>query len=458
MFYRQATNTVEELLFNEEIYIRSLNCGIDGYMKRYNQKNMPNDLRGQQYRVFGNIHRIRDFHEAEFFPALKRCEMSIVKICRTFCEFVEVSFCLFIRRFVFALFYLFFYILLTKPKTTCILSILQKDYFYIYILYAINRQRSEKFCELHRTYFKDIQNEIGDKLGINSFLVQPIQRLPKYKILLGQLISELGKRLEDDGVKEKIAACCLAEKRVQRLLDTVNGSMNINDIVECYEVCFIQINFLLNRYRFIFFVFFFMILLQINPQHQGKFLKVTEFDINELETRRKYKGKVFLFDKCIIYTEIINKNKLIYRGCFRHETLGFTFEEGKNIFVLYNEKRGRQEIEFTADANMIQLWIQSLSDILMSTVVIIEKKKIEDIRQRGARQSDLGPLHFLLRLNSPNLSYGSKSLSGEAQSPTPATASTGTTYSSATLPHRSTKQRNDVQRYSTGNNSLTSKL
>lgn len=28
-------------------------------------------------------------------------------------------------------------------------------------------------------------------------------------------------------------ACCLAEKRIQRLLDTLNGSMNINDIVEC---------------------------------------------------------------------------------------------------------------------------------------------------------------------------------------------------------------------------------
>lgn len=113
---------------------------------------------------------------------------------------------------------------------------LQKDYFYIYILYAINRQRSEKLCDTHRTYFKEIQNEINDKLGVNSFLVQPIQRLPKYKLLLGQLISELGKRLEDDGVKQQIAACCLAEKRLQRLLDTVNGSMNINDIVDCNDV------------------------------------------------------------------------------------------------------------------------------------------------------------------------------------------------------------------------------
>lgn len=76
---------------------------------------------------------------------------------------------------------------------------------------------------------------------MNSFLVQPIQRLPKYKLLLGQLFLEL-KRIfvsvssHDDRIKNEIAACCLAEKQLQRLLDTVNGSMNINDIVDFTEV------------------------------------------------------------------------------------------------------------------------------------------------------------------------------------------------------------------------------
>lgn len=112
----------------------------------------------------------------------------------------------------------------------------QKDYFYGYILYAINRYRSEQIFEQNRAFFKERQNQIDDKLGLNSVLVQPIQRLPKYKLLLNQLISELGKNLEDDGVKIQIAACCKAEKNLQRLLDTVNESMNINDIVDCNDV------------------------------------------------------------------------------------------------------------------------------------------------------------------------------------------------------------------------------
>lgn len=73
-------------------------------------------------------------------------------------------------------------------------------------------------------------------MGVNSFLVQPIQRLPKYKLLLTQLISELAKNLEQEGIKMQIAACCRAEKTLQRLLDTVNESMNINDILECNDV------------------------------------------------------------------------------------------------------------------------------------------------------------------------------------------------------------------------------
>lgn len=76
---------------------------------------------------------------------------------------------------------------------------------------------------------------------MNSFLVQPIQRLPKYKLLLGQLFLELKRifvsdSLHDNRIKNEIAACCLAEKQLQRLLDSVNESMNINDIVDCTEV------------------------------------------------------------------------------------------------------------------------------------------------------------------------------------------------------------------------------
>lgn len=85
------TNILQELLYNEETYIRSLNRGIEGYMNTFNQKSMPRTLRGQKHRLFGNMNRIRDFHETEFYPALLKCNMDIEQICNTFCDFVKVS-------------------------------------------------------------------------------------------------------------------------------------------------------------------------------------------------------------------------------------------------------------------------------------------------------------------------------------------------------------------------------
>lgn len=89
-----------------------------------------------------------------------------------------------------------------------------------------------------------------------------------------------------------------------------------------------------------------------------------------MELRRRYKGKVFLFDKCVIFTETLNKQKLFYRGYFRHETMGFSFRDGKNNFNLYVGRPGNQEIEFSASATITQLWMQLLTNILMKTVVV----------------------------------------------------------------------------------------
>lgn len=81
------------------------------------------------------------------------------------------------------------------------------------------------------------QQEMEDTLGIGSFLMQPIQRLPKYQLLLHQLTKELEKEVAVvEGTQEKLEICVRAEKEVQRLLDRVNSSMIINDIDDCIEV------------------------------------------------------------------------------------------------------------------------------------------------------------------------------------------------------------------------------
>lgn len=59
-----------------------------------------------------------------------------------------------------------------------------------------------------------------DRLGIISFLLRPVQRLPRYQLILSNLARELMKNLETN--KEAVAGCFEAEKSVQTLLNIVN--------------------------------------------------------------------------------------------------------------------------------------------------------------------------------------------------------------------------------------------
>lgn len=109
---------------------------------------------------------------------------------------------------------------------------------------------------------------------------------------------------------------------------------------------------------------------QLHPLCQGKFKLVDTFDITEKgDLRRRYKGKVFLFEKCIIYTEITAKNRLSYRGYFRQTTLGLTFDCQRNYFQMYNGRKGKQDVEFSTDPITLQIWLKVL-DYTMDPVVL----------------------------------------------------------------------------------------
>lgn len=96
-------------------------------------------------------------------------------------------------------------------------SFLDDNHFDKYIIYVLNRKKSEKLCKENKYFFKQIQT---DRLGINSFLLQPIQRIPRYQLILGEIVKDLMKDLDRN--KTAIGACCIAEKGVQRLLNNVN--------------------------------------------------------------------------------------------------------------------------------------------------------------------------------------------------------------------------------------------
>lgn len=84
--------------------------------------------------MFGNIESIYKFHCNEFYPKLKNCEDDVEQIAELFTSYVT------------------------------------RDYFYGYIIYAINRKRSELLCNDHVIFWKVSNEHIKLKVRTDSIL------------------------------------------------------------------------------------------------------------------------------------------------------------------------------------------------------------------------------------------------------------------------------------------------
>uniref|UniRef100_A0A1A9WWT0 DH domain-containing protein n=1 Tax=Glossina brevipalpis TaxID=37001 RepID=A0A1A9WWT0_9MUSC len=213
-----------------------------------------------------------------------------------------------------------------------------------------NRHDLKRIFEEFIEFIDLIQNELDDKLGINSFLVQPIQRMARYPLLLQQFITTLFKNC-DYGMKPVIESCCRLEKKFRNLLITTNESEIINDIVCLNEGT------------------------EFNTFYQGKFRKVSEFQVYDHSLKRSYRSKVFMFDKCIVYTEIKGK-QLIFHGRYPCEHIGIIAKT--KSFTLYYEQRKQQECDFIADPILVETWLDLIREMITSYAEE-ERRKLKEL-------------------------------------------------------------------------------
>jgi hypothetical protein len=147
----------------------------------FDSVSLPDSLKGQKRNLFSNVEAIYEFHKNSFLPKLVQCDSDPERVADAFT------------------------------------SSINGYQFDIYIVYVLNRKKSQVLCQQHEYFFRQMQK---DRLGINSFLLQPVTILPRYQLLVGELVKNLMKDL--DNHKAAIAACCVAEKTIQRLLNIVN--------------------------------------------------------------------------------------------------------------------------------------------------------------------------------------------------------------------------------------------
>ncbi|TSL82500.1 Triple functional domain protein [Bagarius yarrelli] len=119
-----------ELVETERDYVRDLGAVVEGYMSRMKEEGVPDDMKGKDKIVFGNIHQIYDWHKDFFLGELEKC--------------------------------------LEDPNRLAPLFIKQERRLHMYIVYCQNKPKSEHIVsEYIDTYFEDFL-KFSKKAGVNS--------------------------------------------------------------------------------------------------------------------------------------------------------------------------------------------------------------------------------------------------------------------------------------------------
>ncbi|KAK7153690.1 hypothetical protein R3I94_007162 [Phoxinus phoxinus] len=137
---------LNELIQTEKDYVKDLGIVVEGFMKRIEEKGIPDHMKGKDKIVFGNIHQIYDWHKDFFVGELEKCLEDQEKLPELFSKHE--------RR------------------------------LHMYVVYCQNKPKSEFIVAEYDSYFEGIQQDINSRLGISDFLIKPIQRITKYQLLL----------------------------------------------------------------------------------------------------------------------------------------------------------------------------------------------------------------------------------------------------------------------------------
>ncbi|KAL1766985.1 proto-oncoprotein DBL isoform X3 [Sigmodon hispidus] len=149
-------HVLNELIQTERAYVQELFAVLLGYRSEMDNPQMfdlmPPLLRHKKDVLFGNMAEIYEFHNNIFMSRLEDCSNAPERVGPCFLE--------------------------------------RKDDFQMYAKYCQNKPRSEliwrKYSEC--AFFRECQRKLKHRLGLDSYLLKPVQRITKYQLLLKELL------------------------------------------------------------------------------------------------------------------------------------------------------------------------------------------------------------------------------------------------------------------------------
>uniref|UniRef100_A0A8C9T443 Rho guanine nucleotide exchange factor 25 n=1 Tax=Scleropages formosus TaxID=113540 RepID=A0A8C9T443_SCLFO len=174
---------LKELIETEKLYVNDLGLIVEGYIATMNEKGVPDDMKGKDKIVFGNIHQIFDWHKDYFLGELEKC--------------------------------------VAEPERLAQLFIKHERRLHMYVVYCQNKPKSEHIVsEYIETYFEELRQQLGHRLQLNDLLIKPVQRIMKYQLLLKDFLKYYTKAGMDTTELEKaVEVMCFVPKRCNDMMN-----------------------------------------------------------------------------------------------------------------------------------------------------------------------------------------------------------------------------------------------
>ncbi|KAM8975307.1 rho guanine nucleotide exchange factor 25 isoform 2-T2 [Pelodytes ibericus] len=172
-----------ELVETEKMYVEDLGQIVEGYMATMTTQGVPEDMKGKDKIVFGNIHQIFDWHKDYFLGELQKC--------------------------------------LEEPNRLAHLFIKHERRLHMYVVYCQNKPKSEHIVsEYIDSYFEELRQQLSHRLQLNDLLIKPVQRIMKYQLLLKDFLKYYSKAGQDTSELEKaVEVMCFVPKRCNDMMN-----------------------------------------------------------------------------------------------------------------------------------------------------------------------------------------------------------------------------------------------
>ncbi|XP_023554857.1 proto-oncogene DBL isoform X3 [Octodon degus] len=337
-------HVLNELIQTERVYVQELFTVLLGYRAEMDNPAMfdlmPPALRNKKDVLFGNMAEIYEFHNNIFMSSLENCSNALERVGPCFLE--------------------------------------RKDDFQIYAIYCQNKPRSESVWKKYSecAFFKECQRKLNHRLGLDSYLLKPVQRITKYQLLLKELL--------------KYSRDSEGSTQLQEALDTMLDLLkSVNDSMHQIAI---------NGYIG-------------NLNELGKMVMQGGFSVwlghkkgaTKMKDFARFKPMqrhIFLYEKAVVFCKRRTETgegsdkypSYSYKHCLKMDEVGITeYVKGDNrkFEIWYGDKEEVYIIQ-APNIDVKILWLKELRNILLKQQELMTVKK-QVQRNRSAEQNQLSP-------------------------------------------------------------------